>query len=67
MPGDFHYTKGCLIKVIYGYSLKTPELCRKNSQGKYLKVRMNKPIRIYLFRKKVLKKIIMEDRIVLCR
>lgn len=51
IPGDFHYTKGCLTKMIYGYFVKTSELCRnKDSQGKYLKARVNKTIRIYLFR-----------------
>lgn len=37
--------------MTYGYFLKTSEACRnKDLQGKYLKARRNKTIRIYLFR-----------------
>lgn len=62
-----HYTKGYLTKVIYGYYLKTSELGFRNENSQFysdLKVRIKKTIRIYLFRKKVLKKKIMHDRVV---
>ena len=40
-----------MTKMVYGYFLKTSELCRnKDSQGRYFKARINKTIRVYAFR-----------------